>query len=81
MKTGFGLVNETSPEPLFRVFRAKIPRTFWGKCTEQSSRKKLAEGGFEPRSARTLGEKHRNLRRTGAVKYCNLTNAVLYFFL
>ena len=48
-KTGFGMVNETAPGPVFCVFRPKISRTFWGKCTEQSSRKKLAEGGFEPK--------------------------------
>ena len=47
-KTGFGMVNETAPRPVFCVFGPKIPRTFWGKCTEQSRRKKLAEGGFEP---------------------------------
>ncbi|CCX70680.1 unknown [Firmicutes bacterium CAG:555] len=46
-KTGFGLVNQTAPESVFFIFRAKIPRTFWGKYTEQSSRKKLADGGFE----------------------------------
>lgn len=27
---------------------------FWGKCTEQSSRKKLAVGGFEPEKVRLL---------------------------
>lgn len=27
---------------------AKIPRTFWDKYTEQSTRKKVAGGGFEP---------------------------------
>ena len=47
-KTGFGLVNQTAPEPVFFIFKGKIPRTFWGKCTEQSSRKKLAVGGLEP---------------------------------
>ena len=31
----------------FCVFVPKIPRTFWGKYTEQSRRIKLAEGGFE----------------------------------
>lgn len=34
--------------PVFCVFGLKMLRTFWGKCTEQSRRKKLAEGGFEP---------------------------------
>ena len=48
MKTGFGMVNETDPEPVFLVFRSKIPRTFWGNTTEQCCRKKLAAGGFEP---------------------------------
>ena len=47
-KTGFGMVNETAPGPVFCVFRPKIPRTFYFKLTEQSSRKKVAEGGFEP---------------------------------
>ena len=28
-KTGFGLVNQIAPEPVFFVFRAKILRTFW----------------------------------------------------
>ena len=50
-KTGFGMVVETVPGPVFCIFRPKIPRTFWGKCTEQSRRKKLAEGGFEPCNA------------------------------
>ena len=54
MKTGFGMVNETAPVPVFCVFRVKIPRTFWGKCTEQSSRKKVAVGGFEPEKVRLL---------------------------
>ena len=53
-KTGFGMVNETAPRPAFYVFGVKIPRTFWGKCTEQSRRKKLAEGGFEPEKVRLL---------------------------
>ena len=48
MKIGFGLVDQTAPEPDFSVFRAKIPRTFYFKLTEQSSRKKAAVGGFEP---------------------------------
>ena len=47
-KTGFGTINETAPGPFFCVFRVKIPRTFYFKLTEQSSRKKLAEGRFEP---------------------------------
>ena len=47
-KTGFRMVNETAPGPVFCVFRVKIPRTFWGNTTEQSSRKKVAVGGFEP---------------------------------
>ena len=48
MKTGFGMAIKTRPMPVFFVFRAKIPRTFWGNTTEQCCRKKLAEGGFEP---------------------------------
>ncbi len=47
-KNGFGMVNETAPEPVFFVFRAKILRTFYFELTEQSSRKKLVVGGFEP---------------------------------
>ena len=39
-KTGIGMVVETVPGPFFYVFRAKIPRTFYFKLTEQSSRKK-----------------------------------------
>ena len=42
------------PGPVFYVFGPKISRTFWGKCTEQSSRKKLAVGGFEPEKVRLL---------------------------
>ena len=42
------MVNETSPEPLFRVSGAEIPRTFYFKLTEQNRREKLAVGGFEP---------------------------------
>ena len=49
-KTGFGMVNETAPGPVFCVFRPKIPRTFYFKLTEQSSRKKVAVGGFEPKN-------------------------------
>ena len=47
-KTGSVVVDLTAAEPVFLIFRAKIPRTFWGKCTKQSSRKKAAVGGFEP---------------------------------
>ena len=53
-KTGFGMVNETAPGPVFCVFRPKIPRTFYFKLTEQSSRKKGAVGGFEPEKVRLL---------------------------
>ena len=42
------------PRPVFCVFRPKIPRTFYFKLTEQSSRKKLAVGGFEPEKVRLL---------------------------
>ena len=48
------MVNETAPGPVFCVFRPKIPRTFYFKLTEQSSRKKLAVGGFEPEKVRLL---------------------------
>ena len=37
-KTGFGMAITARPTPVFCVFRPKIPRTFWGKYTEQSSR-------------------------------------------
>lgn len=47
-KTGSVVVDLTAAEPVFLIFRAKIPRTFLGKCTKQSSRKKAAVGGFEP---------------------------------
>ena len=53
-KTGFGMAITARPRPVFCVFRPKIPRTFWGKYTEQSSRKKLAVGGFEPEKVRLL---------------------------
>ena len=46
-KTGFGMAIIARLRPVFYVFRAKIPRTFYFKLTEQSSRKKLAVGGFE----------------------------------
>ena len=59
-KTGFGMAIIARPRPVFCVFGPKISRTFWGKCTEQSSRKKLAEGGFEPRNAWMVGEKSTN---------------------
>ena len=42
------------PRPVFCIFGPKISRTFWGKYTEQSSRKKVAEGGFEPEKGRLL---------------------------
>ena len=47
-KTGFGTINETAPGPFFCVFGVKKIRTSYLKLTEQSSRKKLAAGGFEP---------------------------------
>ena len=53
-KTGFGMAIIARPRPVFCVFEPKIPRTFWGKCTEQSSRKKLTVGGFEPEKVRLL---------------------------
>ena len=49
-KTGFGMAITARLRPVFCVFRPKIPRTFYFKLTEQSSRKKLAVGGFEPKS-------------------------------
>ena len=49
-KTGFGMAIIARPRPVFCVFGPKISRTFYFKLTEQSSRKKLAEGGFEPKS-------------------------------
>ena len=49
-KTGFGMAIIARPRPVFCVFRPKIPCTFYFKLTEQSSRKKLAVGGFEPKS-------------------------------
>ena len=49
-KIGFGMAIIAIPRPVFCVFRPKIPRTFYFKYTEQSSRKKLAEGGFEPKN-------------------------------
>ena len=53
-KTGFGMAITARPRPVFCVFRPKIPRTFYFKLTEQSSRKKLAVGGFEPEKVRLL---------------------------
>ena len=53
-KTGFGTINETAPGPFFCVFGVKKLRTFYFKLTEQSSRKKLAVGGFEPEKVRLL---------------------------
>ncbi|MDY6132922.1 MAG: hypothetical protein SPI09_06125, partial [Candidatus Limivicinus sp.] len=53
-KTGFAMAITARLRPVFCVFRPKIPRTFWGKCTEQSSRKKLVVGGFEPEKVRLL---------------------------
>ena len=57
MIIGSAVVDLTAAEPVFCVFGAKMLRTFWGKCTEQSRRKKLAEGGFEPRDTRSEGKK------------------------
>ena len=53
-KTGFGAVDMTALRPVFCVFGAKIPRTFYFKLTEQSRRKNLAVGGFEPEKVRLL---------------------------
>ena len=53
-KTGFGMAITARPRPVFCAFRPKIPRTFYFKLTEQSSRKKLAVGGFEPEKVRLL---------------------------
>ena len=56
-KTGFGMAIAARPRPVFCVFRPKIPCTFYFKLTEQSSRKKLAVGGFEPETAQFYGKK------------------------
>ena len=48
------MVNETAPGPVFCVFGVKKLRTFYFKLTEQSRRKKLAVGGFEPEKVRLL---------------------------
>ena len=50
MKTGFVMAIIARPRPVFCVFGVKKLRTFYFKLTEQSSRKKLAVGGFEPKS-------------------------------
>ena len=47
--TGFGMAITARLRRFFCIFRPKIPRTFYFKLTEQSSRKKLAVGGFEPK--------------------------------
>ena len=52
------MVITARPRPVFCVFRPKIPCTFYFKLTEQSSREKLAAGGFEPCNARSVGEKY-----------------------
>ena len=46
-KTGFGMAIIARPRPVFCVFGVKKLRTFYFKLTEQSSRKKVAVGGFE----------------------------------
>ena len=38
------------PRPVFCAFGVKKLRTFYFKLTEQSSREKLAVGGFEPKN-------------------------------
>ena len=53
-KTGFGMAITARLRPVFCVFGVKKLRTFYFKLTEQSSRKKLAEGGFEPEKVRLL---------------------------
>ena len=52
--TGFGMAITARLRRFFCIFRPKIPRTFYFKLTEQSSRKKLAVGGFEPEKVRLL---------------------------
>ena len=42
------------PRPVFCVFGVKKLRTFYFNLTEQSRRKNLAEGGFEPEKVRLL---------------------------
>ena len=54
------MVNQTAPESVFCVFGVKKLRTFYFKLTEQSSREKLAEGGFEQHNAWMVGEKSTN---------------------
>lgn len=49
-KTGFGMAIIARPGSVFCVFGTKFPRTFYFKLTEESSRKKLAVGGFEPKN-------------------------------
>ena len=53
-KTGFGMAITARLRPVFCVFGVKKLRTFYFKLTEQSSRKKLAVGGFEPEKVRLL---------------------------
>ncbi len=53
-KTGFGMAITTRPRPVFYIFEVKSPRIILLKLTEQSSRKKLAVGGFEPEKVRLL---------------------------
>ena len=53
-KTGFGMAITVRPGAVFCAFRPKIPCTFYFKLTEESSRKKLAVGGFEPEKVRLL---------------------------
>ena len=53
-KTGFGMAIIARPRPVFCVFRVKIPRTFWGKYTEQSSRKKLRRKDLNLKRGSTL---------------------------
>ena len=52
--TGFGMAITARPRPVFCVFGVKKLRTFYFKLTEQSSRKKLAAGGFEPEKVRLM---------------------------
>ena len=53
-KTGFGMAITARPRPVFCVFGVKKLRTFYFNLTEQSRRKNLAEGGFEPEKVRLL---------------------------
>ena len=73
-KTGFGMAITARPRPAICVFEPKIPRTFYFKLTEQSSRKKLAVGGFEPEKVQLLYPAPLKPSQNDLALFCGILN-------